>query len=105
MMSVGKVSVGQESYYLAAVAQGAEDYYSERGEVPGRWIGKGAAEFGLAGEVDAEDFRTVLSGVDPSTGVHLRRANGRVCAFDLTLSAPKSVSVLWALADIDTAEQ
>ncbi len=103
MMSVGKVSVGQESYYLSAVAQGAEDYYSEHGEVPGRWVGKGAGEFGLAGEVDEDDFRSVLSGADPSTGVQLRRANGRVCAFDLTLSAPKSVSVLWALGDPDTA--
>ncbi len=40
---------------------------------------------------------------DPSTGVRLRRGNARVCAFDLTLSAPKSVSVLWALGDPDTA--
>ncbi len=103
MMSVGKVSVGQESYYLTAVAQGAEDYYSERGEVPGRWIGRVAGELGLAGEVDDDDFRSVLSGVDPSTRVRLRRENARVCAFDLTLSAPKSVSVLWALADEDTA--
>ena len=85
MMSVGKVSVGQESYYLSAVAQGAEDYYSEHREVPGRWVGKGTGEFGLAGEVDDDDFRSVLSGADPSTGVPLRRANGRVCAFDLTL--------------------
>ncbi len=103
MMSVGKVSVGQESYYLTAVAQGAEDYYSERGEVPGRWVGRVAGELGLAGEVDDDDFRTVLSGADPSTGVRLRRGNARVCAFDLTLSSPKSVSVLWALGDKDTA--
>ena len=55
MMSVGKVSVGQESYYLSAVAHGAEDYYSEHGEVPGRWLGNGAGELGLAGDVDDDD--------------------------------------------------
>ena len=101
-MSVGKVSSGQEGYYLSAVAHGAEDYYSERGEVPGRWIGAAADELGLAGDVDDDAFRAVLSGADPSTGLRLRRGNARVCAFDLTLSAPKSVSVLWALGDADT---
>ena len=45
----------------------------------------------------------MLSGVDPSAGVRLRRANARLCAFDLTLSAPKSVSLLWALGNADTA--
>ncbi|MDP9335167.1 MAG: relaxase domain-containing protein [Actinomycetota bacterium] len=100
---MGKVSAGQEGYYLTAVAHGAEDYYSEYGEVPGRWIGSGAGELGLAGEVDDDEFRTVLSGADPSTGDRLRRGNAHVCAFDLTLSAPKSVSLLWALGDTDTA--
>jgi len=60
-MSVGKVSTGQEGYYLSAVAQGAEDYYSERGEVPGRWIGFAADELGLEGDVDDDAFRAVLS--------------------------------------------
>src|ERR1700681_980789 len=86
-MSVGKVSTGQEGYYLSAVAHGAEDYYSEHGEVPGRWIGAAADELGLAGDIDDDAFRAVLSGTDPSTGVRLRRGNARVCAFDLTLSA------------------
>jgi conjugative relaxase-like TrwC/TraI family protein len=103
VMSIGKVSTGQENYYLSAVAHGAEDYYTERGEVPGRWIGSAADELDLAGDVDDDTFRGVLAGVDPSTGVRLRRGNARVCAFDLTLSAPKSVSLLWALGDPDTA--
>ncbi len=45
----------------------------------------------------------MLSGEDPSTGVRLRRGNARLCAFDLTLSAPKSVSLVWALGAPDTA--
>ena len=34
---------------------------------------------------------------------HVRWGNARLCAFDLTLSAPKSVSLVWALGDPDTA--
>ncbi len=103
MMSIGKLSAGQEGYYLVGVAHGVEDYYLEAGEVPGRWLGTGAAQLGLAGDVDDDAFRAVLAGEDPSAGVRLRRGNARLCAFDLTLSAPKSVSLLWALGDPDTA--
>ena len=60
-------------------------------------------QLGLAGDVDDDAFRAVLAGEDPSAGVRLRRGNARLCAFDLTLSAPKSVSLLWALGDPDTA--
>ena len=34
------------------VATGAEDYYLGRGEAPGRWIGRLAADLGLDGQVD-----------------------------------------------------
>ncbi|MDP9337114.1 MAG: relaxase domain-containing protein, partial [Actinomycetota bacterium] len=102
-MSIGKLSAGQEGYYLAGVAHSVEDYYIEAGEVPGRWLGAGAEQLGLAGEVADDDFRTVLSGVDPSAGVRLRRGNASLCAFDLTLSAPKSVSLAWVLGTPDTA--
>jgi conjugative relaxase-like TrwC/TraI family protein len=103
MMSIGKLSAGQEGYYLAGVAHGVEGYYLEAGEVPGRWLGTGATQLGLAGDVDDDAFRAVLAGEDPSAGVRLRRGNARLCAFDLTLSAPKSVSLLWALGSPDTA--
>ncbi len=93
MLSIGKLRAGQEGYYLAAVAHGVEDYYTEAGEVPGRWVGTGAEELDLAGEVRDDEFRAVLPGIDPSTGESLRRANARVPGFDLTLSAPKSVSL------------
>jgi len=31
MLSIGKMGVGQEGYYLGKVAEGAEDYYSGEG--------------------------------------------------------------------------
>jgi conjugative relaxase-like TrwC/TraI family protein len=55
---------------------GPAGYYSDRGEEPGRWYGRGAARLGLAGEVDAGDFETVLSGRDPTTGARLISARG-----------------------------
>ena len=97
MLSVGKISAGRGGYYLEAVAQGREDYYTQAGEVPGRWLGAGADSLGLSGAVMDAAFVAVLAGVDPQTGAALGRANRRVSAFDLTLSAPKSVSLLWAL--------
>ena len=97
MLSIGKLAAGQQGYYLNAVAKGVEDYYTGRGEVPGRWVGSGADEFGLAGRVGDEALHAVLSGEDPTTGEMLVRGGRRVPGFDATFSAPKSVSLLFAL--------
>ncbi len=43
MLSIGKLSLGNEHYYLHTVAGGVEDYYVGRGEAPGRWVGVEAA--------------------------------------------------------------
>ncbi len=51
MLSIGRLGVGQEGYYLGKVASGAEDYYLGSGEAPGRWTGAGASAFGVCGEV------------------------------------------------------
>jgi conjugative relaxase-like TrwC/TraI family protein len=106
VVSVGKLSLGQERYYLeqaqdrvdaAESLTGAEDYYVGGGESPGRWCGSAAAELRLAGVVDAEQLRRLLAGAHPRTGGQLREASPRlkVAAFDVTFSAPKSVSVLF----------
>jgi conjugative relaxase-like TrwC/TraI family protein len=82
------------------------------GERPGIWAGRGAAQLGLAGEVTTEDLEALLSGHDPHTGellgsrfVDRVTKHGKlihaVAGFDGTFSAPKSVSVLWALTGDD----
>jgi conjugative relaxase-like TrwC/TraI family protein len=105
MVSIGKLGKGQETYYLDSVAGGADDYYSGEGEAPGRWTGSGASELGLSGEVERGQLHAVLSGHDPHTDASLLRLlrKDRVPGFDVTFSAPKSVSVLWAVADERTA--
>ena len=46
MLSIGKLTVEQSRYYERQVAQGRDDYYSGRGESPGRWTGSGAETLG-----------------------------------------------------------
>jgi conjugative relaxase-like TrwC/TraI family protein len=101
MLSIGKLGSGQEQYYTQKIAEGAEDYYSGRGEAEGQWLGAAAAELGLDGKVDPDQLTAMLTGRDPVTGdpLGLKSAPGRepVPGFDLTFSAPKSVSLTWAL--------
>ena len=47
MLSIGKLTVEQSRYYERQVAQGRDDYYSGRGESPGRWTGAGTETIGL----------------------------------------------------------
>ncbi|MHB8532875.1 MAG: MobF family relaxase, partial [Solirubrobacteraceae bacterium] len=103
MISIGKLtSVEQAVRYLReAVAQQQVEYYTARGESPGRWAGPGAEALGLRGEVTDTDFAAVLSGVHPGTGEDLGRrwVTQHVVAFDIAVSAPKDVSILYALGD------
>jgi len=119
VLSIGKVSPGRAAYYENSVAKGRDDYYSGAGEAPGTWIGRGSQALGLHGHVEAERFNALVAGMDPSDP-QLRRTllskerksrviNGKrhdpVAAYDLTFSAPKSVSVLFATADPHTARE
>ena len=101
MLSIGKLTVEQSRYYERQVAQGHDDYYSGRGESPGRWTGGGAETLRLGGRVDDDGFMALMDGRDPGSGERLKRVGGRskVAAFDLTFSAPKSVSVLFAVGE------
>src|SRR5207302_1060534 len=86
-------------YTLTQVAEGIEEYYLGIGESPGVWHGRWAAQLGLEGVVAADDLRSLLDGLDPQSGNDLLagRPERTVKAFDATFSAPKSVSLLWAL--------
>jgi conjugative relaxase-like TrwC/TraI family protein len=78
------------------------------GEEPGVWSGRQAAGLGLDGRVKAERLEALLEGRDPLRGTALGNAladrtlaSGKVvravAGFDATFSAPKSLSVWWAL--------
>jgi conjugative relaxase-like TrwC/TraI family protein len=100
VLSIGKLGRGQEGYYLQAVARGVEDYYLGSGEAPGRWIGGGCGGSGPDGRVGADALRAVLdarSPVDPQRSLISHRRPDRLPGYDLTFSAPKGVSLLFAL--------
>ena len=93
-------------YYIERVANSMDDYYVGSGEAPGYWIGAGATSLGLAGRVEPGVYLAVMDGRHPHSGETLvaqRRAD-RVCGYDLTFSAPKGLSLLWAFGDKATRE-
>ena len=82
------------------------DYFDEKRRVQGEWQGRGAELLGLRGNVSREQFEAMREGLHPETGEFLRprhsadRANAdgsdqskARSFYDLTFSAPKSVSV------------
>ena len=101
MISIGKLR--SADYYQREVVDGAEDYYVASREAPGRWVGRLAGELGLRGDVDAEQLGALFELRHPQTGEALLASRATKPGFDLTISAPKSVSVLWALGDVDTS--
>jgi conjugative relaxase-like TrwC/TraI family protein len=108
VLSIGKLAAGQARYYLdqaearvdvvASVGGGIEDYYGGA-EAHGMWLGRAARALGLSGDVDCDELRRVLAGCDPWSGDALRggRSRATVAGFDLTFSAPKSVSVVFGV--------
>jgi conjugative relaxase-like TrwC/TraI family protein len=82
-------------------------YYLDGDEPPGQWWGKAAGDLGLQGEVTPEAFHALLDGKHPVSGDDLGRRMGEVSVrgFDATFSAPKSVSVLFALGDETIRDQ
>lgn len=103
--SIAQMARGQENYYLELAR---EDYYLEGGEPPGKWLGKGAKQLGLAGKIQGEDLKAVLAGFSPEAGRKLVQNAGmknRQVGWDMSFSAPKSVSVVWGISNQDQRRQ
>jgi hypothetical protein len=67
-LPVKALKVGQENYWLDQIANDREQYFSGKGESPGRFFGEVAAASGLEGEATAEQVRAMFRGLDPVTG-------------------------------------
>ena len=87
-------SAQASSYYEA------DDYYSEGGLSPSEWQGAGAEALGLSGEVDRDQFRDVMDGriADQQLGTFRDGQLEHRPGWDVTLSAPKSVSIMAEVA-------
>jgi conjugative relaxase-like TrwC/TraI family protein len=109
--SIGAAKASGYARYLESktVAPERGDYYlSPEGEptqAPGRWVASSEtlARLGIEGSaVEGWDFIALMEGRHPRTGGWLRpqgAGGGRGGGIDLTFSAPKSVSAMWALGD------
>ena len=87
-------SAQASSYYEA------DDYYAEGGLSPSEWHGKGAEELELSGDVDRDVFRELLDGNVAGQQLGTVR-DGQLehrPGWDVTLSAPKSVSIMAEVA-------
>jgi conjugative relaxase-like TrwC/TraI family protein len=108
MMTMSKpLSAGQaQRYHQEQLRDAGENYYSEGQQILGQWEGRLAETWGLAGAVDDVQFARLSEGHHPVTNeplVRLQSADAAVggsghtashrAAWDLTISAPKSVSV------------
>jgi conjugative relaxase-like TrwC/TraI family protein len=67
-LPVKALKAGQEAYWLDQIARNREEYFSGRGESPGRFVGSAAAAAGLHGTASAEQVRAMFQGLDPATG-------------------------------------
>jgi conjugative relaxase-like TrwC/TraI family protein len=109
--SIGAAKGGGYARYLESktVIPERGDYYltpeGEPTQAPGRWLASAdtLARLGLEGTmVEGKDFIALMEGRHPRSGRWLRAAGaggGRGGGIDLTFSAPKSVSAVWALGD------
>ena len=77
-----------------------KEFRSQQFGTPGRWFGSGAATLKLKAAVAETQFRNLLHGRTPDGAETLIQTSAdpnRVAAWRLTLTAPKQLSVLWAL--------
>lgn len=103
MLSISAMANGQGNYYASLAVR---DYYHEGGEPPGYWLGKGAELMKLQGEVDRDAFLNLFAGFSADGRESLVQAHPRrQPGWDLTFSAPKSVSVLWAMGDFELRKE
>ncbi|WP_345948865.1 MobF family relaxase [Mucilaginibacter sp. PAMB04274] len=88
-----------KEYYSGALLQ--SDYYVGDQDLKGRYFGKLAQHLGLDIEPSKESFFSLIDNVNPVTGKPLTQhtKEGRTVAYDVVFNAPKSVSILHALAN------
>lgn len=78
-----------------ARSKSRDEYYVRDGG--GTWWSTGETIVRHGAEIDKETFRDLCGGMDPKTGKPLVRGSGpgHRAGWDVTFSAPKSLSLLW----------
>ncbi len=94
---------GSGDYYVKLAQAG---YYTNSLEKPGIWFGNGAEEAKLQGQVSPAELKNLLSGFSPDgkeewVQIQNKKTHERQSGWDMTFSAPKSISVLWSQVSSD----
>ncbi|MEZ9219286.1 MobF family relaxase [Vibrio cyclitrophicus] len=82
-------------YYLE------DDYYLDSAGPDGIWIGKASIYFNLMDKRIGDEYHSIMNGLSPvdATPLCTKINKNRRTGWDLTFSAPKSVSTVWAITD------
>lgn len=92
MLSISKMSSGAAANYFQ---NGKDELYYSKNEEVGIWRGELCNELGLiaGSEVDENHFKRMLNQIHPFDDHLLVERTQEIAGFDLTFSAPKSVSI------------
>jgi conjugative relaxase-like TrwC/TraI family protein len=96
-VSLAKTAPGAAQYYI--------EYAVEGSERPGEWMGEGAKQLGLIGQIEPAALHNLFKGLHPDGSRQLVRLDAirkdldHAPAWDLCLSPPKDVSLVAALFD------
>jgi conjugative relaxase-like TrwC/TraI family protein len=102
MLGVHRLTSAEADYYLTDMARELP-LPSRWDDRAAQWEGTAAEGLGLRGAPDPRALGAVLDGRHPVAGHRLRSDRATVRGFDLTFSAPKSVSVVFALGGSEVA--
>ncbi len=108
MNSIGQMA--SAAYYLQSQAshRSPAEYYIAGKEPNGAWVNPtGMFDLPDGGAIDPRDFERLHAGFSPDGLTSLTRNAGspdRSPGFDMTFSADKSISALWALSPPETRE-
>ncbi|NBD34125.1 MAG: relaxase domain-containing protein, partial [Cyanobacteria bacterium] len=103
MLTIANVSSQQAKNYYEK-----ENYYSkEAAQNNSEWRGRGASRLGLQGGIELEAYEALTDGMSPDRQQTLRQKHGNQdrAGYDLTFSAPKSISLASLVGEQDQLEQ
>lgn len=114
MISVGSMGGGSK-FYFSHLSEKDDYYVSKDQEEPGHWVGEGSELLGLSGQVERKEFSRVFDGYDPHDKRKLVQTAGRKPneegkgghrpGWDFTISAVKSFSIVYELAEGEQKEE
>ena len=102
LQALGKLSSARGAIKLIPTyyKEHSADYCVRDFDYQGVWMGQGTKSLGLEGVMNRQEFKLSLVGYVEGHQVLNAGKKNRQIGWDLTFSAPKSVSIVWAGAEV-----